>query len=175
MVTDQSDIGNFQFLQNITLPDKFLGDAKIGEIPTMNHKIQIIALIGGFHKIFQLIMPTLGIADKSISDGILFCRLPLYACNITVIDLFCSFNIPIIRMNIEHIAGLQNKQAHQSNYGLRHIPHISNSIIFPRKSKLKKFPFDTKLILVKVRMVGRQVVDISDMAIPEIKSANFKA
>ena len=59
MVTYQTDIGDFQLIHNITLPQEFIGYPEVAEVSAVDNKVDIIPFIKMIDKIYSLIIPPL--------------------------------------------------------------------------------------------------------------------
>ena len=59
MITNETNIRNFQLIHDITLPQELVCDTKITEISTMDDEINVISFIEVIDKILGFIIPTL--------------------------------------------------------------------------------------------------------------------
>ena len=64
MIAQQHHIGNLQFIEYVALPQKLLSNPEVGDISSMQHKVDIVATVEMRDKSLGLVVPSLSIADK---------------------------------------------------------------------------------------------------------------
>ena len=114
MITDQTDIGNFQLIHDITLPQELVCNTEVAVISAMDDKIYIIPFIKVIDKVQGLIIPTLGVTHSDKTNSCLILAIGLYLFYITIIYICLTTDADIIRMVIYHIA-TAHKQASKRN------------------------------------------------------------
>ena len=87
------------------LPDIFFFDTKIGQVTSVNDKIDRVPLVDMLHEVIRFIQPALGVACKDKTDGVfILAGVPDFK-NIRFIDIFIFFvrDSSVIRMVIYQI------------------------------------------------------------------------
>lgn len=51
MIAKQTDIRNFQFIHDVSLPQEFIGDSEVAEVSGVNNEVNIIPLIEVINKV----------------------------------------------------------------------------------------------------------------------------
>ena len=69
MVANDWNVGDVEFLEDISLPKELVIDAKVGKIATMDNKVEIGPTVDIAHHVLGLIVPSLGVGNKSKTEG----------------------------------------------------------------------------------------------------------
>lgn len=68
VVAQQDDVRNIQTIEDVALPLELVAHAEIGQIARVDHEVDVIAGVDGFHGIFGLVVPPLRVADLRETD-----------------------------------------------------------------------------------------------------------
>lgn len=111
VVADETNVRHTEFLQLIAHPLKFLGGAEVGQVTTMNNKVDAVAPIDVLHGGMRLVVPTLRVADYGETDFLSSRRAALNALNVLRIDMFRPIDFGIVGMIVDEVATRQGEQA----------------------------------------------------------------
>ena len=76
----------------------------------MNDKVYIISKVDYFYKIVKFVMPSLRVADKSVSYGISIGIIMFYFCDIFSVNMLPPIDFSRIGMDIKHVTALDKKE-----------------------------------------------------------------
>jgi len=68
VVAQQDDVRNIQTIEDVALPLELVAHAEIGQIARVDHEVDVVAGVDGFHGIFGLVVPPLRVADLRETD-----------------------------------------------------------------------------------------------------------
>ena len=105
MITDQSDIRDIEFRQDIDGPFVFFLHAELGIVSSMYGEIDTVFFyIDMFYEIFRLVVATLGVAHQDKADRVFIFCCCLDKWDVVVVDIAFGNGEPaVIRMVIDQI------------------------------------------------------------------------
>ena len=70
MVAYQCHIGYIQLLKDLPCPFILLFRARVGEVSTMHHEIDVVTLVNVVNLCLGIGVPAMGVADESEAQGV---------------------------------------------------------------------------------------------------------
>ena len=112
VVTDKGYVRYFQTVQNVPLPEEFVGHSEIAQVSAVNDKIDVIPLVQVIHEIYGLVIPALRVAHRDKADGVFPQTIAFYLFDVVGIYVGFSIYSDIVRVVVYHFTAGQKQAGH---------------------------------------------------------------
>ena len=129
MIAQQHHIRHFEFFENVALLFKLLCHAKVRQVATVHHKVDVGASIDTLHRLVRFVVPPLCIANQHKFQGLFSGTRLLNARHVSCIDIVRTIQTSIVRMVIYDVARRQHQRDQKGNYISYHRFHTANVMI----------------------------------------------
>ena len=62
VVPEQGHVRHFQSFHDVPHPEEFFRQAEIGDVAAMDHEVDVVPVVEGFHEGFRFVVPALAVA-----------------------------------------------------------------------------------------------------------------
>ncbi len=98
MVSQNGDIRDVQFVENVALSFEFGAHAEIGEVARVDDEIEPVAVVECFDRLFRFVIPLLRIGNDSETNRLFTFRCGFYPGDILLVDIPLAMHAGIVRM-----------------------------------------------------------------------------
>jgi len=102
VIADECHEWIIKTLENVARPLELVIRSGISQVTTVNHEVDVTAIVQVGHLIFGISKPQVGIADEGHAKGLLIGKLRLDHFHLSRIDVLLTMDIHVVRMDVEH-------------------------------------------------------------------------
>ena len=110
VIAQQDDVRHVELVQNVALPQKFVGEAEVARVAAMNHEVDVVAAVEVLHEVFGFVVPSLRVAHDGNAQRGLVPAIGFNQGNVMVVDIGFSADADVVGVVVDELAAAQSQQ-----------------------------------------------------------------
>lgn len=126
VVADKYYVGHLEPIQDVTLPEEFVGHAEVAQVASMNYKVDVVPAVHIVYEVLCLVVPSLRVAHKGKTQGIFLLTLRFDEGDVFLIDARFAVYAHIIRVIVYQVAAAGQRTTQEDRGQFTETIHINH-------------------------------------------------